>query len=77
MLTLDSRARREANLPATIEIWEDSSGSDGFARKDGSNARIYTTVRVTQVSRTPRGSGRVTYETLLEFYIEDASYQDF
>lgn len=74
---LETRARLVAGLPPTVDVWEDTSGTGGFARKEGNGARIYTAVRIVQATRTPRGGGPVNYESVLEFFIADPTYQAF
>jgi hypothetical protein len=76
--TLEYRARLEAGLPGTVEIWEDVSGIGGFDRTDAPGGRIYTKVKILQTNREPRREGGpVVYESTVEFRIEDMSYKAF
>jgi hypothetical protein len=75
--SLNARARAKAGLPVTVGIWEDVSGSGGFNRVDGAGGKVYTTVKLVQVNRTPDGSGPVFYESSAEFYIADDTCSTF
>jgi len=75
---LEYRYRVENALPPSVGVWEDVSGVGGFARLDGNGQRVYTTVKVTEVDRTPRqGGGPVIYESVLSFYIDDPTFRAF
>jgi hypothetical protein len=75
--SMDTRKRRESGLAPTVGIWEDVSGSGGFARMDGSS-KLYTTVRVVSVDRqTRQGGGPVAFDSTLTFHIDDESYTNF
>jgi hypothetical protein len=75
--SLDYQTRTASGLVATVGIWEDFSGVGGFNKLSGSS-RVYTTVRVIQVDRTPRkGGGPISYESVVEFYVEDPAYAAF
>lgn len=75
--SLDYFARRKALITPTIGIWEDTTGTGGFDKLDALGNRVYTTVKVLQVNRTPSGPGPLRYETSFVFYIEDPSYDAF
>lgn len=79
LVTLEYRARLEAALTPTVEIWEDESGIGGFDRVDGLGNKIWTTVKLIQVDRKLRkGSAIPTFdETYIEFQIEDSNYIGF
>lgn len=76
--SLDGRARLQANLSPTVEIWENVSGVGGFSRLNGDGSRLYTRVRLTQVDRTPRqGGGPVSFDSTVTFQLDDATYAAF
>lgn len=65
-------------MTPTVETWEDVSRAGGFDRLDGQGNRVYTTVKVVQVSRIPwSGGGPVRFASVVEFHIEDAAYSAF
>jgi hypothetical protein len=75
---LEYRARLASGLVPTVGIWEDVSGTGGFGRRDESGSRVYTTVKLLQANRTPRqGGGPVIYDSVVEFYVDDPTYQAF
>jgi hypothetical protein len=73
---LDARTLALPGLPPTLGIWEDVSGTGGFDRMNSGN-RVYTDVTVTQATRTARGGGPTSWESVLEFYVTDPTYTDY
>jgi hypothetical protein len=64
------------NFPARSTFWR-TPGIGGFARMNGSN-REYTRVKIIQVSGAPRpGGAPVSYESVLEFYVDDPAFTRF
>ena len=75
--SMSYRARMNQALTPTIDIWEDTTGSGGFDKLDSLGNKVYTTVKVLQVTRTPSGPGPMRYESSITFYIEDENYDAF
>lgn len=85
--TLDTKARVEASLSPTVQIWEDETGPDsGFGLTTGGAPDlvayanlIWTTVRIIQVTREMRDNGGpLTFEkSIVEFTVEDDSFSTF
>ena len=72
------RARLRAGLtPTTIEIWEDTTGTGGFDRLDTLGGKVWTRVKLLQVTRKPSGPGPLRYESSVTFYVQDESYDLF
>lgn len=77
--SLNAGVRWENNLPPTVGIWEDVSGMGGFNKVDENGARVFTTVKFTQVDRkVRRGGGIVIYDpSEVHIFIEDENYDYF
>ena len=71
------RARIRAALSPTIEIWEDSTGAGGFDRLDALGAKVWTKVKLLQVTRKPSGPGPLRFESSVTFYVSDPDYDQY
>lgn len=79
LLSLEYATRLAQGKYALVEIWEDVVPEGGFNRLDGSQNKIWTTVKFLRVDRVPRkGGGEVAYDdSYIEMVIEDTNYTGF
>ena len=86
LVSLETKARLQNGLSATVQIWENETTEGGFGDTTGGAPDVltysnlkWTTVKVIQVDRKLRDNGGpVTYDTsTFEFCIEDSNYTSF
>lgn len=76
--SMNTRARYVEGQEATVGIWEDITNTGGFGRLDDEGERVYTTVRIVRTDRVIIGRGSpVNYDSTVEFYISDSTYDAF